>query len=188
MIDQNKARERANRFKQPSQLRPPALRGYLKVMRDVRDIQQLPDGSPIPSSLKHALIVLAAYYPNVWPGQELLARDMSIHRRNVNRRLLALEDAGLIVRHRRGMDSTLYRLDLDLIRRCDGSVPRRCDGSVPGPVAVAPHEAQAITKTKGFQAPVSNHPEHMPEPVPVDDFESEPEPVVDWDTNVADMF
>jgi hypothetical protein len=149
-----------------SRARPPALGGYLKVMRSVRDIQQLPDGSPIPSSLSHTLVILATYYPNIWPGQELLARDMNIHRRNVNRRLLALEDAGLIVRHRRGMDSTLYRLDLELIRRCDGSVP--------GPVAVASHEAQAITKNKGFHAPVSNRPEHKPEPVlPVDDFEDD---------------
>jgi DNA-binding IscR family transcriptional regulator len=112
-------------------------------MRAARDIHCLPDGSPIPHGLKHALLVLASYYPNVWPSQHRLAADMGIDRRNVNRRLKTLENAGLIGRLYRGPNrSTLYRLDLQAIRACDASATYDCDGSVPVDVAAAPQEDQ----------------------------------------------
>jgi DNA-binding transcriptional ArsR family regulator len=94
----------------------------LTAIHAVRNIERLPDGSPIPSSLSHALLVLATYYPKIWPSQARLARDMNITLRNVQKRLKALEDAGLIFRLHRGRHrSTLYRLDLKAIRRGVGS-------------------------------------------------------------------
>ena len=94
----------------------------LTAIHAVRNIERLPDGSPIPSSLSHALLVLATYYPKIWPSQARLARDMNITLRNVQKRLKALEDAGLIFRLHRGRHrSTLYRLDLNAIRRGVGS-------------------------------------------------------------------
>jgi DNA-binding transcriptional ArsR family regulator len=94
----------------------------LTAIHAVRNIERLPDGSPIPSSLSHALLALATYYPKIWPSQARLARDMNITLRNVQKRLKALEDAGLIFRLHRGRHrSTLYRLDLNAIRRGVGS-------------------------------------------------------------------
>jgi hypothetical protein len=46
---------------------------------------------------------------------------MSMNRRNLNKRLRALRDAGLIKRYRRGVCSTAYQLNLNLIRACVGS-------------------------------------------------------------------
>jgi DNA-binding transcriptional ArsR family regulator len=94
----------------------------LTAIRAVKNIERLPDGAPIPSSLSHALLVLATYYPNIWPSQARLAVDMNITPRNVQKRLRALEDAGLIVRLHRGRQrSTVYRLDRRTIRRGVGS-------------------------------------------------------------------
>jgi hypothetical protein len=87
----------------------------------------MPDGSKMPPGLAHTLLVLASYYPNIWPGQHRLADDLKIDRRSVNRRLRKLEDAGLIERYQRGAASTLYRLNLSLIRKCWG-----CDAGVTG--------------------------------------------------------
>jgi DNA-binding transcriptional ArsR family regulator len=84
--------------------------------------------------------VLATYWPKIWPGQERLAADMNITRRNVNRRLRDLEDAGLIVRLQRGNRSTLYRLDLRTIRDCVGSDTWDCDDSDLSTVTVATQE------------------------------------------------
>jgi DNA-binding transcriptional MocR family regulator len=68
----------------------------------------------VPPHLSHALLVLATYYPNIWPGQERLAQDMHVSRATVNRRLRELEERGLIVRRKRrkGAMSTTYRLEL----------------------------------------------------------------------------
>ena len=86
------------------------------VLRICRNAQRMPDGAPMPSELGHALIVLATYWPNIWPSQDTLARDMKISRRAVNYRLRRLEDAGLIVRTQRGDASTRYSLCLRAIR------------------------------------------------------------------------
>lgn len=102
----------------------------------------MPDGSPIPPGLAHTLLVLATYWPNIWPSQSRLADDLNITRRQVNRRLLLLEDAGLILRRQRGQLSTRYVIDLDLIRRCDGSTTGGCDARVPKVVTSGPHKAQ----------------------------------------------
>lgn len=110
----------------------------------------MPDGSPMPSGMGHALLALATYWPHIWPGQERLAGDMKISRRNVNRRLKALEDAGFIVRHRRGTRSTAYQLNMRLIRLCDGSVTRLCDVSVPNAVTLAPQEEQLMDEGEDF--------------------------------------
>jgi hypothetical protein len=101
----------------------------LRVIAIVRRARFLPDGRKMPSGLAHALLVLATYYPNIWPGQHRLAEDMCIDRSNVNRRLRKLEDAGLIERFQRGEASTLYRLSLSLIRKCSG-----CGASATGRV------------------------------------------------------
>jgi biotin operon repressor len=147
------------------------LNGPLKVTRAVLDIQRMPDGSPIPSSLKHALIVLASYSPNIWPSQALLARDMSITRPNVNKRFRLLEDAGLITRRRRGRRSTIYYLNLKLIRLCIGSDPFT--------VSVPIQEEQIRTKKQNRPA-VFNRPEDKPEPaLPVNDSEDD-FGAVDW--------
>jgi hypothetical protein len=143
----------------------PTADTYMTVTRSVRDVQRLPDGSPIPSPLKHALLVLATYYPNIWPSQERLAGGMGIKRRGVNVRLRALEDAGLIVRHRRGVRSTAYELDLNLIRLCALWCPNA--------VSPSAHETKMKQK-KDLRPVVSNRSEHKPEPVlPVDDFEDD---------------
>jgi hypothetical protein len=83
------------------------------------------------------LLVLSTYWPSVWPSQERLARDMKVSRRHVNRLLLALEKAGLIVRKRRGYSSTLYHLKLQTIREC-------CDPVVPEVVTSVPHKQQEV--------------------------------------------
>jgi DNA-binding transcriptional ArsR family regulator len=115
----------------------------LTAIHAVRNIERLPDGSPIPSSLSHALLVLATYYPNIWPSQARLARDMNITPRNVQKRLKALEDAGLIERLHRGRHrSTLYRLDLAAIRRGVGSDVSEGVGSDAQWVSVATLEDQ----------------------------------------------
>lgn len=67
----------------------------------------------MPAHLSHALLVLATYWPNIWPSQERLARDMHTSKRNVNKRLDALEEAGLIVRLSSRGRSTRYRLKLN---------------------------------------------------------------------------
>lgn len=93
----------------------------LTAIRACRHIERLPDGSKVPPGLAHTLLVLASYYPNIFPGQYRLAADLKVNRRNVNKRLRILADAGLIVRTRRGWLSTSYELNLSLIRRCVGS-------------------------------------------------------------------
>ncbi len=73
-------------------------RSPLEAIRAVLAIDTLPDGRPMPAHLAHTLLVLATYWPDIWPSQERLAREMHCSRRNVNKRLRELEDAGLIVR------------------------------------------------------------------------------------------
>lgn len=97
------------------------------VLGVVKAATRMPDGTPMPASLSHALLVLASYWPHIWPGQERLAADMCVSRRQLNRRLRLLEDAGLIVRHRRGTLSTAYQLDLKRLRLCDAHVTSLCD-------------------------------------------------------------
>ena len=92
-----------------------------ETIRAVRDVDRMPDGSPMPSSLGHALLVLATYAPHIWPSQSRLAVDMNINRRNVNKRLRALEDAGFIARCQRGERSTAYQLRMGVIRACGAS-------------------------------------------------------------------
>lgn len=71
----------------------------------------------IPSGAKHALLVLASYWPHVFPSQSRLGQDMGVDRSNVNRRLKALTAAGLVVRHSGGPGRpTVYELQLDAIR------------------------------------------------------------------------
>lgn len=77
-------------------------------------------------------------YPNIWPSQARLAADMKITPRNVQKRLRALEEAGVIVRLHRGRHrSTLYRLDLKAIRRGVGSDAFEGDASDAEWVSVA---------------------------------------------------
>jgi DNA-binding MarR family transcriptional regulator len=87
-------------------------RSPLEAIRAAMAIDRLPDGRPMPSYLSHTLVVLATYWPNIWPGQERLAHDPHTSRRNLNKRLRQLEDAGLIVRLTRDGRSTVYRLRL----------------------------------------------------------------------------
>ena len=94
---------------------------FFSVLTAVKAVRSMPDGSPMPLGLKHTLLVLATYWPDIWPGQERLAVDLSVSRRNVNKRLRKLEDAGLIFRLRRGRNqSTVYRLKLGAIRKGAG--------------------------------------------------------------------
>lgn len=95
----------------------------LEAIRAVLAIDRLPDGQPMPAHLSHALLVLATFWPNIWPSQERLAHDMHVSKSQVNRRLDALEDAGLIIRLVRsgGKQSTLYRLRLASYGRADAS-------------------------------------------------------------------
>ena len=119
----------------------------LTAIRAARDIECLPDGSEISHGLKHALLVLATYYPYIWPSQTRLSADLKITRANVNKRLKALEDAGLISRLRRGRNrSTLYRLNLETIRACIASDTCTCIDSEPEPVSVATQEDQRREK------------------------------------------
>ena len=111
----------------------------LTAIHAARSIRSLPDGSPIPSPLSHALIVLATYWPNIWPSQERLAEDMNVSRRSVNRRLRQLEAAGLIRRQQRTDTSTRYWLKFAAIRNCSRAP---CDASVPIPVTPASHKVQ----------------------------------------------
>ena len=94
---------------------------FFSVLNAVKAVRSLPDGSPCPHGLKATLIVLATYWPQIFPGQERLAVDLCITRANVNKRLRRLEDAGLVVRVRPDKwegTSTLYRLKLAKIRKC----------------------------------------------------------------------
>lgn len=72
----------------------------------------LPDGKPMPAHLSHTLVILASHWPRIWPGQHQLAREMHVTRAQLNKRLKALEDAGMIWRIKRdgGKASTLYRV------------------------------------------------------------------------------
>lgn len=72
------------------------LRDVMRVVCRCRDLEHegLSDGA------RHTLIVLASYYPNIRPPQERLAANLGVSRRTVNRWLLELESAGLIVRKR----------------------------------------------------------------------------------------
>jgi DNA-binding transcriptional ArsR family regulator len=88
----------------------------LSVIKAVRAVQRMPDGSPMPPSLGHALVILATYYPHIWPSLDRLAADMKITRRGLTKRLAALEEAGLIRRHQRTGTTTEYRLNLRAIR------------------------------------------------------------------------
>jgi biotin operon repressor len=88
---------------------------YVGVLRDVLAIERLPDGSSMPAHLKHALLVLAVYWPKIWPSQTRLAREMGISERQLNRRLRELEDAGLISRSVKTGCTTRYRLILGAV-------------------------------------------------------------------------
>jgi len=113
---------------------PTARETTLTVIAAARAIERLPDGTPITPALGHTLLALASYWPNIWPSQDGLARDLKIHRRNVNRRLAALECAGLISRRKRKDTTTTYTLDLKAIRACGAGMPKR--------VAAASHKVQ----------------------------------------------
>lgn len=92
--------------------RLPPRRGSLpEVLSACRNVTSIPAGP------KHALLVLASYWPHVFPSQARLGKDMGVDRSNVNRRLRALVDAGLVVRHPGGPGRpTVYVLQLDVIR------------------------------------------------------------------------
>jgi biotin operon repressor len=79
-------------------------------------IDQLPDGSPIPTGLKHALMVLATYWPNIWPSVDRLARNMGIGERAAQKRLRELEQAGVITRQDRPGRTSRYRLNLPALQ------------------------------------------------------------------------
>ena len=91
----------------------------LTAIRAVLAARQMPNGTPMPSHLKHTLLTLAVHAPNIWPGQHRLADEMCVTRDAVNKRLRRLEDAGLVTRIRRsgGSRSTLYFLNLGALRR-----------------------------------------------------------------------
>lgn len=90
-----------------------------EALRLCRSIKAMPDGTPIKPHLAHTLLVLATYYPNIWPGHDRLAADMKVSRRALVDRLAELEASGLIWRVRRGpWRSTVYGIRFGLIRRC----------------------------------------------------------------------
>jgi biotin operon repressor len=95
---------------------------FFQVLNAVLAVRSMPDGSRCPHGLKHTLLVLATHYPNIYPGQARLAVELGITRANVNKRLAALEDAGLIARLRRGefpqQLTTLYRLKVAMVHKC----------------------------------------------------------------------
>lgn len=95
----------------------------LSVINAVRAIQTMPDGDEVPNTLKHVLLVLASYWPRIWPSQSRLVRDLHVSQRSLNRYLSTLEGAGLIARTRRGYTSTAYALNLPLIRDCGKVLP-----------------------------------------------------------------
>ena len=88
------------------------------VIDAVRSIRRMPDGSPISTPLKHSLLVLGTYWPQIHPSQERLARDLGVSRSTVNARFRVLEGAGLISRRKRYRATTAYGLSLTLIREC----------------------------------------------------------------------
>jgi hypothetical protein len=47
----------------------------LTAITAARSIQSLPDGRPIPKSAAHLVLVLATYFPKVFPCQARLAAD-----------------------------------------------------------------------------------------------------------------
>jgi biotin operon repressor len=115
----------------------------LSVIRAAKAIRTLPDGSRASRSLKHALLVLACHWPNIFPSQQTLADEIGVSRRYVNELLRDLEDAGLIVRQRCGYHSTQYRLNLPAIRTgCDPGIPKGCDPGTSEVVSPASHEVQ----------------------------------------------
>lgn len=80
---------------------------------------------------RHALLVLASYYPNIFPPQKRLAENMGASRSSVNRWLAELERAGLITRRRGGQHyATHYLLHPSLIRKRERKAPRVYDDSV----------------------------------------------------------
>lgn len=71
------------------------LRDVMRVIVRCRDIED-----DLSSGARHALIVLASFYPTIRPTQPQLASRMGVSDRTVRRWLLELESAGLIVRKR----------------------------------------------------------------------------------------
>jgi biotin operon repressor len=121
----------------------------LTVINAARSARWMPDGSPMPTSLAHALLVLATYYPHIWPAQHRLADDMSVSRSNVNKRLRRLEDAGLITRFHRGRAiSTVYRLNLRVVRKC-GACPTG-DAGIPNLGEIDPKVSEDDDWEEGF--------------------------------------
>lgn len=86
------------------------MRSPLEAIRAAKEIDTLPNGQPMTMPLSHALVVLASYWPNIWPSQERLAREMHCSRRHVNRLLGELEESGMIVRLPASGRTTRYRI------------------------------------------------------------------------------
>jgi hypothetical protein len=71
----------------------------------------------VPSHLKHTLLVLASYHPNIFPSLRRLAGDMGIDKSAAARRLRLLEDEGLIRTVKgTGRTTSLRVLQLDRLR------------------------------------------------------------------------
>lgn len=118
------------------------------ILVAVRDIERMPDGTSVPPELAHTLLVLAMYWPRIWPSQEALAAQLKIEARGVNKRLRRLEDAGLISRRPGGKGrNTRYGLALKLIRSLGPEID--CPGG-PEILSWGTHESiDSIRPTEG---------------------------------------
>lgn len=94
----------------------------LDAARHAREAVSLPDGRPIPQHLKHTLLALATYWPEIRPTLESLVRDTGLSRQTVTDHLRELADLDLVRTHREGR--TAYRM-LQLDRLIVGEPKRR---------------------------------------------------------------
>lgn len=98
------------------------LKNVVEATTRCRDVEHAPDGSLLSATAKHALLVLASYYPTIRPPQARIAANMGVSRRTVNRALAELEAAGLIERKSGAQHyATHYVLKLAVIRKCLGA-------------------------------------------------------------------
>ena len=110
---------------------PPKRGSVLEAIVACRNLQGLTGPQ------KATLLTLATYYggpdKDIFPSQSTLARDTSLHRVTVVRALDALEEAGLITRHRGWQHKpTVYRLNLRTIRGSGSATPAAPSPENPG--------------------------------------------------------
>lgn len=86
-----------------------------QVVNACRDIERYPDGTKMPSPVRHALLVLATHWPNIRPGLERLAVEMGISESQVARRIQPLVNAGIVTKHHRFNDTVIYVINLDAV-------------------------------------------------------------------------